>query len=173
MTPWELFAFCPRCGSKRSGPAGAVPFRCNACGLVYFFNPASAVGAILFGPDDRALFLKRAHDPGQGKLGLPGGFVDLGETAEEALRREVREEVNLELSALEFLCSCPNVYPYAGVTYSVLDLYFVARVASVQGIAALDGVESYCWLRPEEVDLEALAFTSARQALQFYQSQNT
>jgi NAD+ diphosphatase len=170
MEPYRLFQFCPRCGQRQTAEP-AHPFRCAACGLLYFFNPAVAVGAILLGPDDRALFVKRAHDPAKGKLGLPGGFVDLGETAEDALRREVREEVNLESDSLEFLCSCPNSYLYAGITYPVCDLYFVARASRVKEVAALDGVESYCWLKPSDVDLDELAFPSAREAIRLYNSQ--
>ncbi len=76
----EVFQHCPRCGVRRDGPA-TNPFRCAACGHQQYFNPASAVAAILLGPDGRALFLRRARDPGQGRLGLPGGFVDLAEFA--------------------------------------------------------------------------------------------
>lgn len=168
MRPFELFAYCPRCGRPRAAAKPAVPFRCDTCGLVYFFNPAVAVGAILLGPDNRALFVRRAHDPAKGKLGLPGGFVDFGETAEEALRREVREEVNLEVGSLEFLGTWPNNYQFAGINYFVCDLYFVARAVSVAEVAALDGVDSYCWIAPAEVSLDELAFEPAREAVRCY-----
>jgi len=160
----EIFQYCPRCGAPRDGPA-SNPFRCAACGHQQYFNPAAAVAAILLGSDGRALFLRRAHDPGKGKLGLPGGFVDIGETAEDALRREVREEVNLEIGALEFLCSLVNDYHYRDVTYPVLDLFFVVRVNSTSGMAALDGVESFVWLDPARVDLAGFAFPSNAEAV--------
>src|SRR5262249_48118649 len=130
-----------------------------------YFNPAVAVAAILLGPDGRVLLLRRAKDPGKGKFGLPGGFVDAGETAELALRREIREEVNLEVSSLEFLCSLPNRYHYKSVTYPVLDLFFVARVSSAAGAAALDGVESFLWQEAVQVDLNEMAFPSNAEAL--------
>lgn len=169
--PFQLFTFCPRCGQRRDGPA-AVPFRCRGCGLVLYFNPAVAVGVILLGPDGRALFVRRANDPAKGKLGLPGGFVDFGETAEEAVRREVREEVNLEVAELEFLCSAVNYYEFAGVTYPVLDLFFVARADSVAQAAARDEVAGLCWMRPAEVDLEEIAFPSMRQALRVFRARS-
>lgn len=137
-----------------------------------YFNPAVAVGVILLGPDGRALFVRRANDPAKGKLGLPGGFVDFGETAEEAVQREVREEVNLEVAGLEFLCSAVNHYEFAGVTYPVLDLFFVARADSVAQAAAREEVAGLCWARPAEVDLEEIAFPSMRQALRVFRARS-
>ena len=165
-----LFEFCPRCGAKRVGGA-ANPFHCAACGHTQYFNPAVAVAAILLDPDNRVLLLRRAKDPGKGKLGLPGGFVDAGETAEDALRREIREEVNLEVSSLEFLCSAPNDYHYKNVRYPVVDLFFVARVQSTTGVAALDGVESFLWLEASRVDLNEMAFPSNAEALRRFKAQ--
>ena len=163
----ELFQHCPRCGARRDGPP-KNPFRCVACGHQQYFNPASAVAAILLGPDGCALFIRRAKDPGEGLLGLPGGFVDLGESAEEALRREIREEVNLEVGPLDYLCSGVNHYHYKDVTYPVLDLFYVARAASTEGIAALDGVASFVWLEPARVDLAEFAFRSNAEAIRLF-----
>ena len=102
---------------------------------------------------------------------MPGGFVDIGERAEEALRREIREEVNLEVASVEFLCSQPNQYDYKGITYPVLDLFFVTRAGGTQPAVALDGVESVCWLKIREVNLDEIAFPSVRQALGYYLAQ--
>ena len=163
----DLFDFCPRCGTQRAN-SPANPFHCATCGHTQYFNPAVAVAALLLGPDNRVLLLRRAKDPGKGKLGLPGGFVDVGETAEDALRREIREEVNLEVSSLEFLCTQPNEYHYKDVTYPVLDLFFVASVSSTMEAAALDGVESFLWLEASRVDFNEMAFRSNAEALRYF-----
>jgi ADP-ribose pyrophosphatase YjhB (NUDIX family) len=117
------------------------------------------------------LFIRRAKDPAAGKLGLPGGFVDFGETAEEALRREAREEVGLDLASLRYLTSVPNRYDYAGVTYHTLDLYFVALAGHNAEPRPLDAVESVCWLDPESVTDEQVAFESLRRALAMLRAQ--
>jgi ADP-ribose pyrophosphatase YjhB (NUDIX family) len=168
MEPARLFNFCPRCGVRRGDDQPLQPFLCAACGFHYYFNPCLAVAAILLGPDERALFIRRAKEPAKGRLAIPGGFVDPGETAEEALRREIKEEVNLDVGPLEFLCSAPNEYLYRGVNYPVLDLAFVCRAVSIDGIAALDGVEGFRWLKPAEVDPAEIAFPSIRAALRTY-----
>ena len=168
MTPQDIFEHCPHCGTKRSPEGPRQPFACAACGFHYYFNPCLAVAAILLGPDDRALFIRRAQEPAKGRLAIPGGFVDIGETAETAMRREIKEEVNLEVGPLEFLLSATNEYDYRGVVYPVLDLAFVCRAASLEPLAALDGVESYCWEHPARVDPEEIAFPSIRAALAAY-----
>lgn len=162
--PIECFRCCPKCGQPvRRAATNAI--QCPACGFLYHFNPVVAVGALIVNDEGRMLWIRRAKEPAKGKLGLPGGFADVGETAEEALRREVREEVNLELGPLEFLCTCPNQYAYEDVTYPVLDLFYTARPCAAESVAALDDVESFCWLKPQEVRPEGIAFPSVKVAL--------
>lgn len=153
---------CPRCGAPRTG-AGS-PFRCPACGLNLFCNPAVGVGAFITDPSGRVLFTVRAKDPGKGSLGLPGGFVDAGESAEDALRREAREEIGGELEAVSYLCSSPNRYLFAGVEYDVLDLFFAARLRPGALRTDADEVAGLRWLTPAEVREEDIAFPSMRAA---------
>jgi ADP-ribose pyrophosphatase YjhB (NUDIX family) len=110
------------------------------------------------------LFIVRGKDPGKGRLAPPGGFIDLGETAEAAVHREVREEVGIELGQLKFLCSQPNQYLYGGVQYPVLDLFFTADAVSDAAPKALDDVTEVRWMHPAEVAPEALAFVSMQEA---------
>src|SRR5690349_3840848 len=168
------FAYCPRCGAA-AAPAEPLtgPFRCGACGFTLFFNAAGAVAALIVRSDGCALFIRRAKDPGKGKLGLPGGFVDPGEDAETTLAREVREEVGLELTAIHYLSSHANQYLYAGVTYTTLDLFYLASARSIDGVRALDAVESVEWLDPDTVDRNEIAFDSMRAALDVYRGMST
>jgi len=171
--PWQVFRFCPQCGAARNGaPKDGAPFRCDACNFLYFFNPAIAVAALILREDDKALFIRRAKDPARGRLAMVGGFVDIGERAEDALRREVREEVQLDLEDLRFLSSHPNDYRYRDIVYPVVDLIFVARTRDHDKAAALDGVASFEWLDPHAVDPDELAFPSMRDALTRYRAES-
>ncbi len=164
MSPAEAFRHCPRCGQPHPHP-GAEPFRCAACEFLFYFNPASAAGAILQGVDGRVLLVRRAKDPHKGKLTIPGGFIDMGEEAEAALRREIREEVGLTITRLDYLCSQPNQYHYQEVTYSVLDLFFFGQAPAQTAVAEPGEVAEICWLSLSEINLEEIAFTSVREAL--------
>ena len=171
MNPRDFYRHCPRCGfAQPTTPAGNV-FTCAACGFRLFFNPAVAIAVFIRRDDGRALFIHRAKDPGKGRLAPPGGFIDLGERAEDAARREIREEVGLELADVTFLCSQPNTYPYAEVTYPVLDFFFTARALNADRAAALDDVAKFEWLDPLAVAPEQLAFSSMRTALGLWQEQ--
>lgn len=163
MEPWRSFRVCPRCGCRRRAAPKEPLFHCDGCGFHYHFNPTLAVAAIVAADDGRVLFIRRATAPGKGKLAMPGGFVDFGESAEAATRRETREEVGIELDDVRFLASYINRYPYEGLTYLTLDLFFVARARSTRA-RALEDVESVCWLKPTEVRASDLAFSSMRKA---------
>lgn len=164
----QAFRFCPRCGTE-SLAIGEVPFRCDQCEFTFFFGPVSAVGGLI--PDDhgRLLLLRRARDPGQGKLGLPGGFVDAGESAEEALRREIAEEVRLEVADCRLLVTFPNQYTYKGFTAPVLDLFFICHVDSSQGLDPdAEEVQSATWRQCDEETLDQMAFESNRLAIELF-----
>ncbi len=166
MHPRTFFQHCPRCGLPAPEVLPKAPFYCERCSFLYYFNPAIAAAALILREDGAALFIRRSKDPGRGKLAMPGGFIDPGESAEEGLRREVREEVNLELDRLEYFGSFPNEYAYRGVTYQVLDLYFFAKTNLDHQAKALDDVDAFEWVLPASVDLNQIAFSSMRTALE-------
>lgn len=114
------------------------------------------------------ILLRRAHDPGKGLLGLPGGFVDPGETAEAALRRETFEEVGLEVPDWQYLASFPNRYLYRGIGYEVLDFFFTGRVDSFRSAQSKKEVDGLCFLKTAEIELAEIAFVSVRAALKLF-----
>ncbi len=164
----KAWNFCPHCGSPPP-KSGKHPFVCESCGFTHFFGPVSAVGAIATDSDGQVLLLVRAKDPGKGMYGLPGGFIDPGETAEQALRREVLEEVQLEVTSYRYLASFSNEYDYRGFVLPVTDMFFVVEVETFDAINAADGeIEGWHFCHPGKRELKRMAFTSNRLAMELF-----
>ena len=164
------FTVCPRCASPDFVLAqNGRHFTCRAagCDFEFFLNSAAAVGVILYAADGRILVLRRANEPGRGLLGLPGGFVDEGESAEATGCREVREESGLEIdpATLVYAGSAANSYPFRGVTYQTLDFFFSALHPGLEAATARHEVAEVLLLRPEVIDLDAFAFPTVRAAV--------
>jgi NADH pyrophosphatase NudC (nudix superfamily) len=166
----DLFRFCARCGEPRgvAAVAGTNPYRCGVCGFTYYFNTASAVAVLIEDADGRVLFIRRGREPAKGKLAMAGGFTDPGETGEEATRREIREELGLELADIEYVGTWPNVYHAGGFVVHVLDIFYRARLATTAMTLDPDEVSGAEWLDPCGVDPAEIAFPSMRAALAAY-----
>jgi ADP-ribose pyrophosphatase YjhB (NUDIX family) len=166
MRPTELFRFCPRCAAPRpSENVGKTPLKCSACELTFYFNPTVAGACFIFDPQGRVLTIRREKEPSAGKLGVPGGFIDFGESAEDGMRREVREEVGLKIDRVRFVVSFPNLYHYRDVVYPVVDLYFAADAIDPGAAIRGDAVAGIEWRELADLPDAEIAFESMRVAL--------
>jgi len=150
--PADVFRYCLRCGSGNFPPSGSRSFHCGSCGFSYYVNSAAAVAALIFDSRGRLLMTRRALEPDKGMLDLPGGFVDPGESAEDALRREVAEELGIKLKEVRYLASCPNDYPFSGLTVYTTDLAFLAVAESLEEMVPRDDISGFEWVDPQKVN---------------------
>jgi NAD+ diphosphatase len=157
----RVFRYCPKCGAAAMCRVGPKLLRCEACGFEFYLNPAAAVAGLIFDARGRLLITVRGREPGKGMWDLPGGFVDPGESAEDALAREVREEVGLEVTAMRYLGSQPNTYEYMGVPYATMDLVFACDVPdATKATPHEDDIEGILFKAPREIDPGRFAFAS-------------
>jgi len=155
------FRFCPLCGGslKKKQIKDQEPDRlvCSRCSFVFYLDPkVAAVTVTLF--EEQIVLVKRAISPGYGQWVIPGGFVDRGETLEEAAVRETREETNLQVQITSLL----NVYSYPGNTV-VVAAYLAQVVAGVP--TACDETLEVGLFPYTKIPWSDLAFPSTRDAL--------
>jgi len=165
MHPLELFWYCPRCGSSCFVENNFKSKKCADCDFVYFFNTSSSVAAFITDPEGKLLVAVRAHEPAKGTLDLPGGFVDLHETGEEAVKREVFEETGLVVDRIRYLFSLPNVYTYSGFDVHTLDLFYQCEIDNLSDWQAADDVEELFFLPENEIHPERFGLDSVRKAV--------
>jgi len=163
---WKpTFSCCYHCGSRNIHRLHPTAFKCGDCERHLFINPVCGVVGFLVNPAEELLMLRRAMNPAKGKLGLPGGFLDPGETGEQGLSREIREETGLEVGQFNYASSQPNRYLYEDVEYLLLDLFYWARIESFDDARALDEVDALVPVPLGEIDMEEVAFPSMVAAL--------
>jgi len=121
---------------------------------------------------DKLLLTMRKNRPAKGKLDLPGGFVDYQETLEQALTREVKEELALDVGVDQwgYEFSLSNHYPYKGIIYHTADAFFSVKLESKPDIVAADDVAGFIWLTTQEIDIGHVGLSSIRVALERLQA---
>jgi len=97
-------AFCCVCGAplEERDAFGARRRACTSCDYIQFRSPACAAAALV-ARGREVLFVRRGIEPYCGEWGLPAGYQEYWESAEEAAIREVREETGLEIAILRLL----------------------------------------------------------------------
>jgi ADP-ribose pyrophosphatase YjhB (NUDIX family) len=167
----RVMRYCTKCGAAALRFVGRKCVHCDVCGFDLYLNTAAAVAALI--PDDqgRLLIIERAEEPKQGTWDLPGGFADPGETAEEALRREVEEELGLRVVSTRYLCSHPNTYEFQGMRYATMDLGFICRVEDTESAKiAKSEVRQLLTVPLADIDIARFGFASVGKIIAYYRT---
>ncbi len=168
--PLTIFKYCPVCGSEHFLVNNFKSRKCSDCGFTYYANPCSATAAFIVNDRQEMLVVRRAKEPAKGTLDLPGGFVDMGETVEEGMRREIKEETGLDVHDIQYLFSSPNVYVYSGMGIHTLDMDFLVPVhgapeAIKAVVRAADDAAEALWIPISQVNPDDFGLTSIRNAV--------
>lgn len=163
MPQWN---FCPRCGRQlvwREKDDGRLRPTCLNCRYTHYANPALAVGVLLTDEQNRVCLILRGEEPRKGYWGLPAGFMEGDETAEEGAVRECQEEtgLNVELEGLYQAFS----YQHSDHNTSGVLLVYRARIVSGTPRAGTDTVDVR-FFAVDEIEVEMLAFHTHREALE-------
>ncbi len=156
--------FCSACGAPVSQkiPPGdnVLRYVCGTCQAIHYHNPKIVAGCI---PEweDRILLCRRAIDPRLGLWTFPAGFMEIGETTEEAAARETKEEAlaEVEILSLYAVLSMPNI----GQVYMV----FRGRMLEPKFGAGTESLEVELFRR-EDIPWSKIAFPVVADALRRY-----
>ena len=153
--------FCQHCGSglvtRFVEGEGRVRLVCSACGVIHYINP-KLVSNVLPERAGRVLLLRRGIEPSYGKWAFPGGYLELGESAEEGAEREAMEEVGLTVKA------GPLLGVYSRVQHGVVVVVFRGLKVSGRPFPGAETLET-AWFRPHEIPWPDLAFETTAAAL--------
>lgn len=152
--------YCPRCGTLMERRLVDDRDRevCPACGFIFYRNPVPAVGVVVT-LEGKVVLVRRRYEPRSGCWALPAGFMELGESAEDAAIRECHEETGLLVRVDHLL----GVYSYGEGQHTGLLIIYAATATGGELVAADDATEAGLF------DLDALptpmAFPTHLQAI--------
>ncbi len=164
--PLHLFRFCPQCGAPAFEEKNGKAKNCRQCGFTYYFNPSSAVVAVIINEKDELLVARRANEPAKGTFDLPGGFVDMYETVEEGMSREVIEETGLIIHSMRYLFCIPNIYVYSGFEVHTTDLFFECNIRDFSLLKAQDDVSQLLFIPLRELQKSQFGLASIRKGIE-------
>jgi len=156
--------FCSDCGAAVTFriPAGDTLPRhvCDACETIHYSNPRIIAGCVVE-HDNRLLLCRRAIEPRHGLWTLPAGFMENGETTEQAAARETLEEASAEVEIIApyTLYSLPHI--------SQVYLFYRARLLNDHHTPGAESLETALFA-PDAIPWETLAFTVIGVTLRHY-----
>jgi len=166
----KILKYCPSCGKETLHWDGEKKWSCPNCQFSLYNNVAGAV-AVVIRHKEEIYLTRRNRDPKKGKLDLAGGFVDPKESAEETCKRELFEELQLDvdISNLKYLTSLPNVYQYKEIDYNTIDLFCEYNVSEKFKVnLELSEISEAIWIPLKELNLDDLAFDSQKRFFEEY-----
>ena len=160
----DTLRFCPLCGASVERRVVSRDMRvypvCRECGFVCYLHPKIVAGVVPV-RDGRILLTRRAIEPALGLWTFPGGYVDWGESVADAARREMREEVGLDLEPGGLL----GIYSYSDAPV-VIVVYHVTVPDGLEAEADPHEVSETAYFSCEAIPWDRLAFRSTREALE-------
>ena len=148
--------YCPRCGGAAE-VAYPRSITCPHCGYGAYYNPKPVAAAIPETDDGEIILMRRATEPSRGRWTMPGGFVDLGESVEDAAQREAREEIQADVELTDL------VGVYSNAAERIVLIVFAASIHQEPQTTA-EALQVHAFA-PDEIPWEELAFWSTTNAL--------
>jgi NAD+ diphosphatase len=167
MTIFEATKFCIVCGGESIGENNLR--KCKKCGIRRFINPSPATGAIII-KDHKFLLTKRAREPEKGSWDIPGGFTEPGETFEQAIVREIFEEMGVKVTSVKYFNSQFDYYKFDGIVDDIIVVNFLVEVDSFD-FKPDDDITETKFFGEDEMPYNDIKFPSVRNTIREYYKQ--
>ncbi len=172
--PLEVLKFCPKCGSPEFQVSSERSLKCRDCGFHYYINASAAVAALVTDGNGRLMLVTRGIEPDYGKLDLPGGFVDHNETVEDAIKRELFEELGMKTKSLRYLSSGTNEYIFSGYSVFTVDMAFEVIPETIENLKPMDDILDYRFYAENEFDYDDIPAPSIKQfVIDFFKNEHS
>ena len=160
------FKYCPRCRTEMVDKEAFDRVRrvCPECRFVQFIDPKVSAAVLALTGDNRVVLVRWAVDPAQGSWCLPGGFIEIGETPQQAAGRECQEESGFDV-AIDRLV---DVFYYEDYRGSWILILYQGKITGGSAQPG-DDVQEVGLFGPDDLP-ENLAFDSNIQALSLWQA---
>ena len=118
----------------------------------YPAHPVVGVGAVVV-RDGKALVIKRAHEPRKGEWSLPGGLLELGESLQDAVRREIKEETSLDIDVGPIIETFDRVHrdDHGKIRYHFVIVDFLCWANGGDAVPGSDA-DGVAWVTAAEID---------------------
>ena len=136
-------------------------------GRSYFANPNPTISVIITNDRKEVLLAKRAIEPHKNTWDLPGGFVEIGETLEECVRREIQEELGVVVHESVFFSSQVGTYEYETIVSPILDSTFICTLETMH-ITPADDVSEVAFFALDSIPFNEIKMIHIRTVLQKY-----
>lgn len=155
------FRYCPECAGDlvREVIGGHRRLRCRKCGEIHYENPLPATAIVARNEKGELLLVRRGEPPNLGEWCLPGGFVEIGETAHQGALREFKEETGLDGEIVRVIDVASRIDGYWG---DVILIGFEVKITGGDLSPSDDASEARFF--PLD-DLPEIAFDTHRQVL--------
>ena len=129
----EYLKFCSYCGAQNVYEYidGNYRYHCTHCDTIHYENP-KPTATLVCPKKEEILLVKRAVEPGMGLWGLPGGYIEKGESPETAAVRELREETRLAGRVVKTLGTCSHFNTILG------DILLIGLEVEVKGWSIME-----------------------------------
>lgn len=166
----KFFKYCPNCKAEVKVTDRLID--CRACGFHFYFNPSPTNALIFENKKGEILLTKKEGGPKKGFWDLPGGFVEFNENMEEALKREIREELNIEIKDYKYFGSYPGYYPYRGFIYRPLAFIYssILTLKQTKKLKPADDISEIKFFSKNKIPWSKIAFIDVKTALKDYLS---